>query len=188
MQNRGFVVLLVLSLILFAAGCTRPEAPIETVEPTTTETVAATVTETVTETVAEPLSEPEPEVQLPPVNVCRLLSDAQLEELAGTDIDPGAPSTSGEGASVCTWVAPLGGTIVARVYDSQPSSVWETITSPLPGFEPVPDIGDRAAANTAYRLFIVQKGPRTLVIDMTRLAGDPKTNGAKFARIAVPKL
>jgi hypothetical protein len=183
MWNRGTVVLLVLSLP-FLAACAPAETPVE--EPAITETAAV---ETIAETpVPEPLPEPEPEVQLPPVNVCTLLSDAQLEELAGTDIDPGVPSTSGEGSSVCTWVAPLGGTLVARVYDSQPGRTWEAATASLPGFEPVSDLGDRAAANNAYRLFVVQKGPRTLVVDMTQLAGDPATNGAKFARIALPKL
>lgn len=183
MWNRGTVVLLVLSLALFTA-CAPTETPVE--EPAVTETTAS---ETIAETpVPEPLPEAEPEVQLPPVNVCALLSDAQLEELAGTDINPGTPSTTGEGASVCTWVAPLGGTLVARVYDSQPLATWQTVTASLPGFEPVSDLGDRAAANIAYRLFVVQKGPRTLVVDMTQLAGDPATNGAKFARIALPKL
>jgi hypothetical protein len=185
MWNRGTVVLLVLSLALFAA-CAPTETPVE--EPAVTETTAS---ETIAETpVPEPLPElePEPEVQLPPVNVCTLLSDAQLEELAGTEIDPGTPSTTGEGASICTWVAPLGGTLVARVYDSQPRRTWDTVTGSLPGFEPVSNLGDRATANNAYRLFVVQKGPRTLVVDMTQLAGDPATNGAKFARIALPKL
>ncbi|MCA1732564.1 MAG: hypothetical protein LC732_03070 [Acidobacteria bacterium] len=185
MWNQGTVVLLVLSLALFAA-CAPIETPVE--EPPVTETTA---TETIAETpVPEPLPElePEPEVKLPPVNVCTLLSDAQLEELAGTDIDPGTPSKTGEGASVCTWVAPLGGTLVARVYDSQPARTWELVTASLPGFEPVSDLGDRAAANTAYRLFVVQKSPRTLVVDTTQLAGDPAAIGAKFARIAMPKL
>ena len=183
MWNRGTVVLLVLSLSLFAA-CAPTETPVE--EPVATETTA---TETIAETpVPEPLPEPEPEVQLPPVNVCTLLSDAQLEELAGTEINPGTRSTTGEGASVCTWVAPLGGTLIARVYDSQPARTWEVVTASLPGFEPVSDLGDQAAVNIAYRLFVVQKGPRTLVVDMTQLAGDPSTNGAKFARIAMPKL
>jgi hypothetical protein len=185
MWIRGTVALLVLSLALFAA-CAPTETAVE--EPAVTETA---VSETVAEApVAEPLPEvePEPEAQLPPVNVCALLSDAQLEELAGTDIDPGVPSTTGEGASICTWVAPLGGTLVARVYDSRPARTWEAATGSLPGFEPVSGLGDQAAANNAYRLFVVQKGPRTLVVDMTQLAGDPATNGAKFARIALPKL